>query len=153
VHSFGPATKIGESSPLARATGLLAAIRGTAPYRIASSTGFAVCPSAASTIVTLPAPASERGSRAGARVLTAAAHEQTRSLQDHHCRVAGKGCHRSRHRHPAEVTAARLYERLGGSLRQECLDFLIPVNECHLKMTFKERGESITIEAGLTSLG
>jgi putative transposase len=31
-------------------------------------------------------------------------------------------------------------ERLGGSLRRECLDFLIPVNEHHLKMTIKEWG-------------
>ena len=31
-------------------------------------------------------------------------------------------------------------ERLGGSLRRECLDFLIPVNERHLKMTVKEWG-------------
>ena len=29
-------------------------------------------------------------------------------------------------------------ERLGGSLRRECLDFLIPVNERHLKMTVEE---------------
>ena len=29
-------------------------------------------------------------------------------------------------------------ERLGGSLRRECLDFLIPVNEGHLKMTVEE---------------
>ena len=31
-------------------------------------------------------------------------------------------------------------ERLGGSLRRECLDFLIPLNERHLKMTVKEWG-------------
>ena len=31
-------------------------------------------------------------------------------------------------------------ERLGGSLRRECLDFLIPINEHHLKMTIKEWG-------------
>jgi putative transposase len=29
-------------------------------------------------------------------------------------------------------------ERLGGSLRRECLDFLIPVSERHLKMTVEE---------------
>ena len=29
-------------------------------------------------------------------------------------------------------------ERLGGSLRRECLDFLIPVNERHLKMAVEE---------------
>ena len=31
-------------------------------------------------------------------------------------------------------------ERLGGSLRRECLDFLIPLNERHLQMTVKEWG-------------
>ena len=31
-------------------------------------------------------------------------------------------------------------ERFGGSLRRECLDFLIPINERHLKMTVKEWG-------------
>jgi transposase InsO family protein len=31
-------------------------------------------------------------------------------------------------------------ERLGGSLRRECLDFLIPLNERHLKMTVRECG-------------
>jgi len=31
-------------------------------------------------------------------------------------------------------------ERFGGSLRRECLDFLIPLNERHLKMTVKEWG-------------
>jgi transposase InsO family protein len=31
-------------------------------------------------------------------------------------------------------------ERLGGSLRRECLDFLIPFNERHLQMTVKEWG-------------
>ena len=31
-------------------------------------------------------------------------------------------------------------ERLGGTLRRECLDFLIPINERHLKMTIKEWG-------------
>ena len=31
-------------------------------------------------------------------------------------------------------------ERLGGSLRRECLDFLIPLNERHLKMTVKDWG-------------
>ena len=29
-------------------------------------------------------------------------------------------------------------ERLGGSLRRECLDFLIPFNERHLKMTIQD---------------
>lgn len=40
-------------------------------------------------------------------------------------------------------------ERFGGSLRRECLDFLIPINERHLKMTIKEWG-STTTGAGLT---
>ena len=31
-------------------------------------------------------------------------------------------------------------ERFGGTLRRECLDYLIPLNERHLKMTVKERG-------------
>ena len=31
-------------------------------------------------------------------------------------------------------------ERIGGSLRRECLDFLIPLNERHLKMTVKQWG-------------
>ena len=31
-------------------------------------------------------------------------------------------------------------ERFGGTLRRECLDFLIPLNERHLKMTLKEWG-------------
>jgi transposase InsO family protein len=34
--------------------------------------------------------------------------------------------------------ANSICERLGGSLRRECLDFLIPLNERHLKMTVKE---------------
>jgi putative transposase len=29
-------------------------------------------------------------------------------------------------------------ERFGGTLRRECLDYLIPLNERHLKMTTKE---------------
>src|SRR5713226_3712210 len=31
-------------------------------------------------------------------------------------------------------------ERFGGTLRRECLDFLIPINERHVKMTIKEWG-------------
>src|SRR5271167_4644450 len=31
-------------------------------------------------------------------------------------------------------------ERFGGTLRRECLDFLIPLNERHLKITIKEWG-------------
>ena len=34
--------------------------------------------------------------------------------------------------------ANSICERLGGSLRRECLDFLIPLNERHLKMTVRE---------------
>jgi transposase InsO family protein len=34
--------------------------------------------------------------------------------------------------------ANAICERLGGSLRRECLDFLIPLNERHLKMTVKQ---------------
>ena len=36
--------------------------------------------------------------------------------------------------------ASAVCERLGGSLRRECLDFLIPLNERHRRMTVKERG-------------
>ena len=38
-------------------------------------------------------------------------------------------------------------EYLGESLRRECLDFLIPLNERHLKMTVKDWGVH---EPGLT---
>jgi putative transposase len=31
-------------------------------------------------------------------------------------------------------------ERFGGTLRRECLDFLIPINERHVKMTIREWG-------------
>jgi putative transposase len=34
--------------------------------------------------------------------------------------------------------ANAICERLGGSLRRECLDFLIPFNERHLQMTVRE---------------
>jgi transposase InsO family protein len=37
-------------------------------------------------------------------------------------------------------TANAFCERLGGSLRRECLDFLIPLNERHLRMIVKEWG-------------
>jgi hypothetical protein len=33
--------------------------------------------------------------------------------------------------------ANAICERFGGTLRRECLDFLIPLNECHLKLTLK----------------
>ena len=36
--------------------------------------------------------------------------------------------------------ANSICERFGGTLRRECLDFLIPLNERHLKMTIKEWG-------------
>jgi len=36
--------------------------------------------------------------------------------------------------------ANSICERFGGTLRRECLDFLIPLNERHLKMTVKEWG-------------
>ena len=35
-------------------------------------------------------------------------------------------------------TANAFCQRLGGSLRRECLDFLIPLNERHLRMIVKE---------------
>jgi putative transposase len=44
-------------------------------------------------------------------------------------------------------------ERLGGSLRRECLDFLIPINERHLKMTVKEWGVHYNHERVHMSLG
>ena len=34
--------------------------------------------------------------------------------------------------------ANSICERLGGSLRRECLDFLIPFNERHLQMTVRD---------------
>jgi putative transposase len=40
-------------------------------------------------------------------------------------------------------------ERFGGTLCRECLDFLIPFNERHLKVTIKEWGATTT-GAGLT---
>jgi putative transposase len=35
-------------------------------------------------------------------------------------------------------------ERLGGSLRRECLDFLLPFNERHLQMTIRDWASTIT---------
>jgi transposase InsO family protein len=44
-------------------------------------------------------------------------------------------------RTPVRAPAANAFcERLGGSLRRECLDFLIPLNERHLRMIVKEWG-------------
>jgi transposase InsO family protein len=37
-------------------------------------------------------------------------------------------------------------ERLGGSLRRECLDFLIPFNQRHLQMTVRDWPSTITAE-------
>ncbi len=34
--------------------------------------------------------------------------------------------------------ANSICERVGGTLRRECLDYLIPINERHLKMTINE---------------
>src|SRR5208283_4049331 len=48
---------------------------------------------------------------AGAGSCTAAAREQARSIQSHHYRMAGKGCHRERRGDPTSVTAARLQRR------------------------------------------
>jgi hypothetical protein len=36
--------------------------------------------------------------------------------------------------------ATSVCERFGGTLRRECLDYLIPLNKRHLKMTVKEWG-------------
>jgi len=44
-------------------------------------------------------------------------------------------------------------ERFGGSLRRECLDFLIPLNERHLKMTVKEWGMHYNRGRSHSSLG
>jgi putative transposase len=44
-------------------------------------------------------------------------------------------------------------ERLGGSLRRECLDFVIPLNERHLKMTVKEWGTHYNRGRPHSSLG
>lgn len=44
-------------------------------------------------------------------------------------------------------------ERLGGSLRRECLDFLIPINERHLNMTIKEWGAHYNRGRPHSSLG
>jgi transposase InsO family protein len=46
--------------------------------------------------------------------------------------------------------ANSICERFGGTLRRECLDFLIPLNERHLKMTIKEWGTPL--QPGPTAL-
>ena len=44
-------------------------------------------------------------------------------------------------------------ERFGGTLRRECLDYLIPINERHLKMTIKEWGLHYNRGRPYSSLG
>src|SRR5258708_18842703 len=44
-------------------------------------------------------------------------------------------------------------ERFGGTLRRECLDYLIPINERHLKMTVKEWGTHYNRGRPHSSLG
>ena len=44
-------------------------------------------------------------------------------------------------------------ERLGGSLRRECLDLLIPIHERHLKMTVTEWGTHYNRGRPHSSLG
>jgi putative transposase len=44
-------------------------------------------------------------------------------------------------------------ERIGGSLRRECLDFLIPLNERHLRMTVKDWGTHYNRGRPHSSLG
>lgn len=44
-------------------------------------------------------------------------------------------------------------ERFGGTLSRECLDFLIPLNERHLKMTVKEWGVHYNRDRPHSSLG
>ena len=45
------------------------------------------------------------------------------------------------HNVTAHPTANAYCERLGGSLRRECLDFLIPLDEGHLRIIVKEWGQ------------
>ena len=45
--------------------------------------------------------------------------------------------------------ANAICERFGGTLRRECLDFVIPLNERHLKRTVQEWGDHYN-EADLT---
>ena len=44
-------------------------------------------------------------------------------------------------------------ERFGGTLRRECLDFLIPINERHLRMTIKKWGRHYNRGRPHSSLG
>src|SRR5215831_19338987 len=51
----------------------------------------------------------------------------------------GIGCYRSAT--PVRAPKANaICERFGGTLRRECLDFVIPLNERHLKMTVQQWG-------------
>ena len=57
-------------------------------------------------------------------------------------------------RTPVRAPQANAYgERLGGSLRRECLDFLIPLNEGHLRMIGKEWGRHYDRGRPHSSLG
>ena len=49
--------------------------------------------------------------------------------------------------------ANSICERFGGTLRRECLDYLIPINERHLKMTVKEWGTHYNRGRPHSSLG
>jgi hypothetical protein len=44
-------------------------------------------------------------------------------------------------------------ERFGGTLRRECLDFLIPINERRVKMTIKEWGLRYNFRNRITPFG
>lgn len=57
-------------------------------------------------------------------------------------------------RTPVRAPQANAYgERLGGNLRRECLDFLIPLNEGHLRMIGNERGRHYNRGRPHSSLG
>ena len=57
-------------------------------------------------------------------------------------------------RTPVRVPMANsICERSGGTLRRECLDFLIPLNERHLKMNIKEWGLHYNRSRPHSSLG
>ena len=75
--------------------------------------GVAPCsrPNRSTTCIVCTGPSTGAGSH------PAAAHEQTRSLQGHHCRMAGKGCLRNRRGDPTAATAVRLHRRSHNSAR------------------------------------